>query len=66
MDTYKGCLVGCLGAIAGCVAFFFGIVAMIWLGSCAAGRGLGSEGDSGDALPEPWDVRQGWERRQQR
>ena len=52
MDTYKGCLVGCLGAIAGCVAFFFGIVAMIWLGCCAAGRGLGSEGDSGDALPE--------------
>ena len=52
MNTYRGCLVGCFGAIAGCVAFFFGIAAIIWIGCCAARHGFGMEDDTGDEIPE--------------
>ena len=52
MNTNRGCFTGCFGAIVGCVAFFFVIVAIIWLGCCAVGRGLELEDDSGDVIPE--------------
>ena len=53
MDTGKGCLVGCLGAIAAGVVIAAGIVAMlIWLGCRAAELGLGVENDSCAEMPE--------------
>ena len=57
MNKYNGCLIGCLGAIAGFVAFFFGIVALIWLGCYAVEHRLVEDDDSGDAIPERDKIR---------
>ena len=57
MNKYNGCLIGCLGAIAGFVAFFFGIVALIWLGCYAVEHRIVEDDDSGDAIPERDKIR---------
>ena len=57
MDTYKGCLFGCLGAIVGYVVAVFGGAAIILLGCCAVGHGFGDEDESGDTISERDKVR---------
>ena len=51
-QTGKGCLIGCAGAFAACVAIAVGFVAFIWLGIVAMSLGMGEDKSLGSSRPE--------------
>ena len=46
MNVDKGCLIGCLGAVAAAGIVFAGVLALLWLCSVAVGMGVGNEDGS--------------------